>query len=122
MKKITARWLIGFATLALSSAAAAALEAAKDPPPDPTGLHLGNMIANKILFLGNSITLTRHDTPSGPWPHDCGVAASAPSLGGDIAGTCGRDARCVCGCCWVRRAVSDASTRSTPNEHQGKSK
>lgn len=33
-------------------------------------------------------------------------AAIAPLPGRDIAGTCGRDEWCVCGCCWVRRAVS----------------
>jgi hypothetical protein len=33
--------------------------------------------------------------------------AIGPQPGRDIAGTCGRDAQCVCGCCWVRRAVAN---------------
>jgi len=38
-------------------------------------LYVGKMKASKILFLGNSITLTKHDAV---WKLDCGVAASAP--------------------------------------------
>lgn len=34
-------------------------------------------------------------------------AAIAPLPGRDIAGTCGRDGQCVCGCCWVRRTVTN---------------
>ncbi|MFA6563422.1 MAG: hypothetical protein WCV00_16060 [Verrucomicrobiia bacterium] len=34
-------------------------------------------------------------------------AAIGPLHGRDIAGTCGRNAQCVCGCCWVRRAVTN---------------
>jgi len=50
------------------------------PGPEPVGaadLRVGTLKANKILFLGNSITFAKHD-PHGPWPYDCGVAASAP--------------------------------------------
>jgi hypothetical protein len=35
-------------------------------------------------------------------------AAIGPLPGRDIAGTCGRDAQCVCGCCWVRRSTQQA--------------
>lgn len=38
-------------------------------------LRLGNMKANKILFLGNSITRCK---PGGAWQLDCGCAATAP--------------------------------------------
>ena len=34
-------------------------------------------------------------------------AAIAPLLAHDIAGTCGHDDKCLCECCWVRRAASD---------------
>jgi hypothetical protein len=35
-------------------------------------------------------------------------AAIAPLPGRDVAGTCGHDDKCLCGCCWVRRAVQTA--------------
>ena len=34
-------------------------------------------------------------------------AAIAPLLAHDIAGTCGHDDKCLCECCWVRRAASE---------------
>lgn len=55
-------WLAGFCLLAMGWSAPAA------------DLRLGNMKANNILFLGNSITLTKHDAI---WKLDCGVAAGA---------------------------------------------
>ena len=41
------------------------------------GLRLGSMKVDKILFLGNSITLTKRDAPQGPWEFDGGASASA---------------------------------------------
>ena len=46
-------------------------------PLSAQDIRLGTLPANRILFIGNSITFTKHD-PNGPWPNDCGMAASAP--------------------------------------------
>ena len=43
-------------------------------------------------------------------------AAIGPLPGRDIAGTCGRDDRCVCGCCWVRRAARQVLAETTARQ------
>ena len=45
-------------------------------------------------------------------------AAIAPLPGRDIAGTCGRDDHCVCGCCWVRHTVSAGSAKDKTSPAQ----
>ena len=41
-------------------------------------IYVGGMKANKILFMGNSITFNRHDDNNGPWQNDWGMAATTP--------------------------------------------
>ena len=48
-------------------------------PVQAADLRLGNIKADRILFLGNSITFTKHDPSEREiWKLDCGMAASAP--------------------------------------------
>jgi len=44
----------------------------------------------------------------------------APPKYHDIAGTCGRDDRCICGCCWVRKVRAARRQTSKPiTSHEG---
>ena len=78
MKTVAVGSAVVLAVLLVCGLVAAATDKTEGRPQDPTGLHLGNMIANKILFMGNSITFNRHNDTNGPWQNDWGMAATTP--------------------------------------------